>query len=99
MAEFTHNNQVHSAMGKSPFMVLYGRNSRIVPDSPRPSPFLNPVAETFTETMAEVHRQTQKALEKAVNAMKTQYDRRKRTAIDYKVGDKVWLDARNLHLP
>ncbi len=34
LAEFTHNNRVHSATKKSPFMVLYGRNPRIIPDSP-----------------------------------------------------------------
>ncbi len=26
LAEFTHNNRVHSTTGKSPFMVLYGCN-------------------------------------------------------------------------
>ena len=75
MAEFAHNNRVHSATGKSPFMILYGRNLRLVPDSTRLSPFINPAAEVFTENMAEVHMQTKKALEKAASAMKIQYDK------------------------
>ncbi len=31
--------------------------------------------------------------------MKAQYDKKKRSAIEYQVGDKVWLDTTNLHLP
>ncbi len=31
--------------------------------------------------------------------MKRQYDKRKTTSRDYQVGDKVWLDSTNLHLP
>ncbi len=31
--------------------------------------------------------------------MKRQYDKRKTSSRDYQVGDKVWLDSTNLHLP
>ncbi len=33
LAEFAHNNRVHSATGKSPFMILYGHNLRLIPDA------------------------------------------------------------------
>ncbi len=58
LAEFAHNNWVHSAMGKSPFMVLYRQNPRVLPDSPRSSPFANPAAEEFITTMSQIHKET-----------------------------------------
>lgn len=99
LAEFTHNNRVHSATGKSPFMIMYGRNPLLVPDSIRPSPFTNPAAKDFTKTMTKIHAEAKAALETAAKNMKTQYDKRKRPTVVYQVGDKVWLDTANLHLP
>ncbi len=80
-------------------MVLYGWNPRVLPDSPRSSLFTNPVAAEFAMTMSQIHKETCEALEKATDNMKTQYDKKKRPARDYQVGDKVWLDTTNLHLP
>ncbi len=49
--------------------------------------------------MTAIHKETKKALTEAAGRMKTQYDKRKRTARDLQVGDRVWLDSTNLSLP
>ncbi len=105
LAEFTHNNWVHSTTGKSPFMVLYSQNPRVLPDSSWPSPLVNSAAFKFAKkkkkkkNMSQVHKETCDALEKAADNMKVQYDKKKCNMHDYHVGDKVWLDTTNLHLP
>ncbi len=49
--------------------------------------------------MQKIHEEARQALEKAAAQMKAQYDKKKRPAIEYQVGDKVWLDTTNLSLP
>ncbi len=49
--------------------------------------------------MQEVHATPKKSLEKAALQMKAQYDKKRHPAIEYKIGNKVWLDMTNLHLP
>ncbi len=99
LAEFMHNNQVHSATSKSPFMVLYRRNPRLIPNASNYYSISNPAAEEFMTTMSDIHRETCKALQKAATNMKRQYDKKKTSSRDYQAGDKVWLDSTNLHLP
>ncbi|SJL07042.1 uncharacterized protein ARMOST_10385 [Armillaria ostoyae] len=99
LAAFQHNNCVHSATGKSPFFVNFGRNPRVTPDSYSHAPLRTPVSETFKATMKLIHDETKAALEKVAVQMKNQYDKKKKTAVKYQIGDKVWLDTTNLHLP
>ncbi len=50
--------------------------------------------------MQEIHTKAKrKSLEKATDQMKAQYDKKKRLAVEYKLGNKFWLDTTNLHLP
>ncbi len=96
---FAHNNHTHSSTGKSPFKVNYGYNPAILPGTKPIAPFRTPASDTFVSKMQEVHATAKKSLEKAALQMKVQYDKKKRPAIKYKVGNKVWLDTMNLHLP
>ncbi len=80
-------------------MVLYGRNPRIIPDSPRTTPFTNPTAADFAKAITIIHKEAQKALDKAAGRMKAQYDKGKRIALNHQIRDRVWLDSTNLSLP
>ncbi len=49
--------------------------------------------------MQKIHAEAKRSLEKATDQMKAQYDKKKRPAIEYQVGDKVWLNTTNLKSP
>ncbi len=49
--------------------------------------------------MQKIHAESKQSLEKATDQMKAQYDKKKHPAIEYQVGDKVWLDTTNPNLP
>ncbi|SJL10449.1 uncharacterized protein ARMOST_13835 [Armillaria ostoyae] len=79
-------------------LVEFTHNNR-VHNSVRPSPFTSPATMEFIKTTAKIHKETESALKEAAGRMEKQYNKRKRNAIDYQIGDHIWLDATNLHLP
>ncbi|SJL04180.1 uncharacterized protein ARMOST_07540 [Armillaria ostoyae] len=98
LAVFQHNNRIYSTTGKSPFFVNYGRNPRVAPDSHSHTPLGTPSSMEFKATMKLIHDETKVALTKAAEQMKTQYDKKKKAAVEYQTRDKVWLNTTNLHL-
>ncbi len=99
LVAFAHNNHVHSTTSKSPFEVNYGYNANILPGTKPQAPFRTPASTTFVSNIQKIHEETKQALEKAANQMKAQYNKKKWPAVEYQVGDKVWLNTTNLSLP
>ena len=53
--------------------------------------------ENFVQRISDAHETAKKALERSNVLMKNQYDKHKKPAINYKLGDKVYINTE--HLP
>ena len=92
-AQFAHNSRIHSTHGQTPFYLLHGYEP-----TPYPSDVTNPpgLADDRLEQLAANQDKAIIAHKRAQEAMIA-----RKPGLAYKkfeVGDRVWLDARNLHL-
>ena len=55
-------------------------------------------AKEFAERMKEIHEEAGTALFKACNDMTRYADQHRGSALEYKVGDKVWLSTKDLKI-
>jgi len=92
MAEFQHNNHVHSAIQQPLFLLDTGRLSRMEFE-PRQNPSGLETVNKFTERMRTAIDEAKSAIHKAQDNIKRYYDRRRTPAPVLKPGDKVFLDA------
>ena len=91
-AEFHHNSVPHSSTKVSPFSLLHGYEPRVYP--PLGKTFL-PALENCLTTLEEAQKEALAAHETTHRIMKEQNTW---NFFPWKVGDKVWLEATNLHL-
>ena len=95
VAQFCHNNREHSAMGYSPFFLNYGHHPRKGLE-PKKEYKIKAVKD-FTERMTEARDLACSSLKQSNELMKKQYDNHQKPSIEYKRGDKVYINAK--HLP
>jgi uncharacterized protein YukE len=94
LAEFTHNDKASSLTSMSPFFVNTGYHPWKGIENEVASH--NEAANDFAEKMKKIHDEAAAALEKTQKTMKKYYDACRRDALEFKVGDKVWLEGTNI---
>ena len=94
MTEFVYNNREHLVIKFSLFYVNYKRHSegfRLI--STANSTYS---VEQWAKHIKDVHELAKKSLDKAANTIKKYYNCYSGPSLQYKPGDKVLLDSRNI---
>jgi hypothetical protein len=100
LAEFAHNTQHHSALGMSPFEATYGYKASFIPSfsafyEENQEDTLVPAALDFAKSLKAQHDQLVQELKFSQTRMAISADKTRRPVPDFKVGEYVWLDARD----
>jgi len=95
MAEFQHNNHVHSATQQPPFLLNTGRLPRMG-FKPQQNPSGLETVNEFMERMRTVIKEAKSAIHKAQDDMKRYYDRQRTLVLVFNLDDKVFLDTSDI---
>jgi hypothetical protein len=93
--EFHYNNSQHSSTQQTPFMLDTGRNFRMGFEPQQPCSNLESVNK-FAECMALGIEEAKAALTKAKDEYAMYYNCRRKPALVFAPGDKVWLDGSDI---
>jgi len=95
LAEFQHNNHVHSATQHPSFLLDTGRLPHMGFE-PQQNPSSLETVNKFTERMRMAIEEAKSAIRKAQDNMKRYYDRRRTPAPVFNPGNKVFLDTSDI---
>lgn len=94
IAEFAYNNSTHSATQKSPFFANYGYHPSINVSLDTSVPSAE--AHDYSRSLSELHGYLREELLVAQRQEIQSANRERQEAPDFKVGDQVWLSAKNI---
>ena len=94
MVEFAYNNKIHVATKTLPFKANYGQDPRMGFEGRRKGKY--EAVGKFVEKMKKIQEEAKAALGKAQEEMKRFGDRKRGKGEEYKVGDLVLLNTRDL---
>src|SRR5208282_3764925 len=89
--EFTHNNRRHAERLRTPFELMFGESPRAIPTT-----FENTKFPSIDERLKQLVKDREEALAAHELARMKMIERRKSTYEPFKLGQKVWLDTRNI---
>jgi len=95
IAEFQHNNHVHSATQQPPFLLDTGRIP-CMGFEPRQDPSSLETVNEFTKRMESATEEAKFAIRKAQEDMARYYNQRRSLAPVFKPGDRVYLDTSDI---
>jgi len=94
LAEFGYNNSATTAHGMSPFFANYSYHPQT--EWMRERQAQNPEAELYSHWMKAIHKRAIEALNYTREAMRRHYNRKVLQQLDYKEGDLVMLNGKNI---
>ena len=100
LLELALNSAKQSSTGESPFMMMYGREAVLPVDVQLRTPIstaANPAVGELQQRMKKVWEKATKSIERAQQRQQKSVNK-KRRAVEYSVGDKVWLSTAHIHL-
>ena len=94
MFEFAYNNHIHSLTNQTPFMVDTGHHLQMGFEPLFPSHIES--VNTFRNCLSNTLEEAKASITKAQDDMKQFYDTYREPTPEYKVGEKVMLDSKNI---
>ena len=89
LAEFTHNSWPHETTRSTPFELMMGHNPRAeIIDTPSSMPTV--------ALQIDLWKQAQKRANELIIQAQSRWRKAKDKRVEFKIGDKVWLEGRNL---